>query len=140
MKKQYLMYLGLGVITFLIVNIAVAPWLYTVVFPTVGKLNIGEVSVTWKNGTVITQFNYGYVNNNTATPLPDLVKVTNTGTLPATLSLSTANQVNITLLTLTWNYTGTTLNPSDSILIQLTQNVTASSETFGYDTKIDATG
>lgn len=142
-KKQNLMLLGLAVIVFLTVNIVVAPFIFTILLPTIGVTSTVKVTVTWSDGSAINQTNpidWGVVDNNTATNLTSLIKITNVGNRPATLALSAVNLVNITWLDLSWNYTGAVLAPSNSVLVQLTQNVTASAVPFGYDTRIDATG
>lgn len=140
MKKQTLMLLGIALIIFLTINIAVAPFIFTVLLPAIGVTSTVKITVTWQDDTEISQVNWGVVDNNTETTLPNLLKITNVGNRPATLSLTAINQVNITSLTLTWNYTGTPLSAANSILVQLTQNVTTSAVPFSYDIKIDAVG
>jgi len=125
----------------LIGNMVIAPFIFTILIPTIGRIGKGEITVTsYPSGASIPQFDWGIIENNTETSYPSLINVTNTGDKTATLALSAVNQVNITALTLTWNYTSSPLQPSDSVLLQLNQTVTASEETFYYDTRIDATG
>lgn len=135
MKK--LVFVGILLATF-VIGVMAAP-IFTVLIPTIGRTSTVEITVTWQNGTEVSQINWGTVDNNTEYSLNELINITNTGDKEVTLSLSAVNQVNITAITLTWNATSPLLS-GDSILVQLNQNVTASAETFGYDTRIDATG
>ena len=125
--------------TILVGNMVIAPFIFTVLIPTTGRTSTVEVTVTWLDGSEVTQIDWGIVDNNTETSLSDLINITNTGNQPVTLTLSTVNLVNITAITLTWNATSP-LAVGESTTVQLNQTVTASEQTFSYDTKIDATG
>ena len=96
------------------------------------------VSVTWAvDGTTVTQLDWGTVENSTEYVM-DPIKITNTKDLPTTLTLSTTSlSSSIISLTLTWNYTGTILLPTQSVIVELTQNVTATGF-FTYTTIITA--
>jgi len=141
MKNQTLI---IGVIILftavLIGNMVIAPWIFTVVIPSIGRGAKGEIAVTWlTNGTEVTLIDWGVVDNNTETSLHSLINITNIGDKIATLTLTTPNQVNITALTTTWNATSL-LPVGASIIVQMNLTVTFSADTFSYDTRIDATG
>lgn len=108
-------------------------------YPTNGTIQTVGVSVTWaSNSTVITNLNWGNVKNN-SNYLMDPIKITNTGQTNVTLSLSTAYpSTSIIALTLTWNYTGAIIQPSQYVVVELTQNITAIGP-WSYTTIITAT-
>ena len=118
-------------------NMVIAPFLFTVLIPTTGR--VSTIEVTWLDGTEVTQIDWGTVDNNTETALPQLINITNIRDKEVTLSLSATNQVNITALSLSWNATSP-LPAGSSTIVQLNQTLTASEETWSYDVKIDATG
>ena len=116
---------------------AVANITQTYLYPTDGNITVVGVSVKWLNGTAISQINWGTVDNSTAYVMAP-INVTNIENTPVTLSLSTnATSPSIISLTLTWNYTGTVLQPSNWVIVELTQTITATGP-FTYNTIITA--
>jgi hypothetical protein len=120
--------------------IAAAIIMFTVTIPSGGNLQKAGVTVTWLNGTEVSYMNWSGIENATETPYPELIKVTNNGTIPITLTLNRTNiSSNILALSLSWNYTGTILNPSNFAIVQLylTAEV-ADLEPFTFYTAISA--
>ena len=115
----------------------ITPYLY----PSNGNVPIKVlgVSITWAvDGTPVTQLDWGTVENSTEYVM-DPIKITNTKDLPTTLTLSTTSlSPSIIALILTWNYTDTVLLPTQSVIVELTQNVTATGF-FTYTTIVTAT-
>lgn len=108
------------------------------VFPTTGEISSVNLSVTWLDGNPVTDIDWGATENSTAYVL-EPINITNISNIPVNLMLSTDNlSDSIITLTLTWNYTGNTLQPSESEIIELYQTVTATGS-YSYDTVINAT-
>jgi hypothetical protein len=117
-------------LTFTLANAAV-----TYLFPSIGRISQISLSSKWLDGSDVTIIDWGIIDNDTAY-IMDPINITNTGNVPVTLMLSYANPVNITTLTLTWNYSGEIVNPQQWIIVELTQTVIANQLTFSYDTVI----
>lgn len=123
----------------MLIGYAVALVTYTIIIPSIGRTRTVEITVAWLNGTEITSIDWGKIENNTETSLHSLINITNNGDKEAVLSISAVNLVNITAITLSWNATSP-LSAGASTTAQLNMTVTASEQTFSYDTRIDATG
>jgi len=134
MNKQYFLFAVALAAAFLVGNLVVAPLVFTVLIPTTGKPANVEISVTWLNGTQVTSLDWGATENSTEYVM-EPINVTNLSNVPVNLTLSTSNWINITSLSLTWNYTGNTLQPDDFEVVELYQNCTFTGA-YGYDTII----
>lgn len=132
--------LSLGILTIigLLIGIGLGALIETITIPSTGTISTAKISLKWLDGTNVTEIDWGLTENNTAYTY-EPINVTNIGTVPITLSLTTQNlSPSIISLTLTWNYTGTPLNPKTWILVVLTQTITATGA-YTYDTIITAT-
>ena len=116
------------------------PYLMELIFPTTGTIISGQIKATWLNGTEVTSIDWGITENATAYTMMKPIQITNLYNVPIILNLSYTNLINITSMTLTWNYTGDTLGPEENIFVVLTQNVTAEQLSYSYGTVITATG
>lgn len=107
--------------------------------PTIGTVETVEASITWLNdGSPVTSIDWGPVENSTAYIL-EPINITNIGTTPFNLTLfATSLSPSIISLVLSWNYTDTTLYPSNFVIVELTQIVTATGA-YSYTTRIVAT-
>jgi len=96
------------------------------------------VSLTDLEGNLVTSLDWGILDNDTAY-VWDPLNVTNISNVPINLTLSTASPSgSIISLSLTWNYTaGTVIAPTESVIIELTQTVTATGD-WSYTTVIEA--
>jgi len=105
------------------------------VIPTTGTVITVNTTVTWLDGSAVNMIDWGGTDNSTEYAMMPF-NVTSTSTTPINLTLSTADHsASIISLSLTWNYTGSTLNPNDFVIVELTQNVTATGS-YSYDTII----
>ena len=126
----------IAVLTFITLTQGLPP-LMELIFPTTGTLVSGSIEATWLNETEITSIDWGITENATAYTM-EPIQITNLYNVPIILNLSYQNEENILSMTLTWNYTGTTLGPDENIFVVLTQNVTAEQLSYSYDTVITA--
>lgn len=107
-------------------------------YPTNGTISTIGVSVTWLDGSSVTEFNWGSVENGTAYVM-DPVNITNIENTNVTLSLNTTDwSATVIDLTLTWNYTGAILPPTESVIVELEQVITGTGD-WTYTTVITAT-
>jgi len=118
----------------LLIGVVAAAVTRDYIFPTVGKVTAIELSIAWTNGTEITNINWGPCDNATVYEMEPM-NITNLSNVAVTLELNTTNWVDIIALTLTWNYTTQVLETNDSIILALTQNVTAAGD-YSYNTVI----
>jgi len=116
----------------------IAPAIFEWLIPTTGQIGIVSTELMWLDGSQVTVIDWGTVENSTEYIL-EPINITNTGNTAVTLALSDSNWLGIISLTLTWNYTpGTIVQPNAFVIVELTQNVTASGD-YSYDTWINAT-
>jgi hypothetical protein len=109
-------------------------------FPTSGVVASATLDVTWvTNSSAVTSIDWGSTENGVPYDMID-IKITNTGNIPVTLSISTQGQsASITTLLLTWDYDGVTpIGPSASVTVVLEQTITATAF-YSYTTVITAT-
>jgi hypothetical protein len=142
MKKQIVLFAVALAGAFLVGNLVVAPLIEQYIFSTTGEIATLNLNVAWMNGTEVTKIDWGVTQNNTEYEIEPM-NITNLSNVNVTLELSyTNNSTSITALTLTWNYTdyplqNQTLQPNESIIVELYQNCTATGE-YSYDTVIEA--
>ena len=111
----------------------------TLHIPTDGTVTLLGLSATWvSDGSNVTAIDWTVTENSTAY-VHEPMNLTNTSNVPVTLSLSTTDwSSSIITLSLTWNYTGAALGSLDWVIVELTQNVTATGA-YSYTTVITAT-
>lgn len=128
-------FLIIGVLIGAVVAIAVQQY----VFPTTGTVTTVSLTIAWLDGGApVSTIAWGPCENSTEYELEPL-NITNTSNVPVTLNLATSDlSTSIITLDLTWNYSDTKLEPNESIILALTQNVTATGD-YTYNTIIDAT-
>jgi outer membrane protein assembly factor BamA len=125
----------------LLIGVAVAILVSNTTIPTVGTVKAVGVTVTWLDleHTPVTEIDWGLCDNSTAYTMEPF-NITNTENTPCILALSTGNlSASIISLTLTWNYTDTILLPGESVIVELTQTITATVGPYSYDITITAT-
>lgn len=103
--------------------------------PTTGDISTVKLSITWLDGSPVTTIDWGTVDNSTEYIL-DPINITNISNTPVNLTLTAVTpSPSIISLSLTWNYTDTPIPPLSFVIVELTQNVTATGP-FTYDTVI----
>ena len=139
-KKLVATALILSALAGLIVGYAIQQ--YTLIIPTQGKIKGIGVSITWtSNQSKCNTIEWGTIENNTATLLPETITLTNTNNTACTFTLATVNpSPNLLSLNLTWNITQTTvLQPNMSVIAKLTLTATSKyAGEFNFDIIIKA--
>lgn len=119
----------------LLIGVGIAIVAKEYLFPTTGTVTNVQLTFTWTlDDTPVTSIDWGTVDNSTEYVM-NPINITNTSNVPVNITLSTANEVGIISLSLTWNHTDTTLAIDESVIIELYQNVTATGA-YSYDTII----
>ena len=132
-KKTLLLVALIG----LFVGAALATIVRDYLIPSMGVISTASASLEWLDGTPVETLDWGTTENGT-TYILEPINITNTGTIPITLELTPTNlSPSIITITLTWNYTGSPLNPSEWIIVEITQTCTATGPyTYTTDIKI----
>ena len=105
-------------------------------YPSTGTIITVSATVKWAvDNTDVTTIDWAETENATAYEYEPF-NITNTSNVNINLSLSyTEPSSSIIELDLSWNYTGQVLAPNQSIILALTQNVTATGD-YSYTTEI----
>lgn len=138
MEKKTLAIVALIMIVAIGIGVVAAHIIQTYLFSTIGTVSTLGVSVRWvSDGTNVTTIDWG-VTDNATEYVHEPINITNISNIPVTLSLTTQNHSpTIITLSLTWNYTGSTIAVDEWIIVELYQNVTATGA-YSYDTVITA--
>ena len=115
------------------------PYLMKLIFPTTGTIPSGSIKATWLDGKEVTSIDWGITENATAYTM-EPIQITNLYNVPIILELSYQKDENIISMTLTWNCTDVILEPNETTVAELTQNVTAKELSYSYKTVITAIG
>ena len=113
MKKQTLMYLGLAVIVFLAVNTVVAPFIFIVLLP-----SFGVVQLNYNLSTQPLNINWGVVSLNE--DVTKSVNITNMGRDIVSLNMTYNSTVNLLNYTLGWDAEGSSLSTATSLVANFT--------------------
>ena len=128
----------IAVLTFVTLTQGLPP-LMELIFPTTGTIPSGSIKATWLDGKEVTSIDWGITENATAYTM-EPIQITNLYNVPIILDLSYQKDENIISMTLTWNCTDVILEPNETTVAELTQNVTAKELSYSYKTVITAIG